>query len=1017
MSAFTASTEAEAKGTEDNSSAPIGLLPKTKSSFAEDCLQNVQNLEALVDIIAKHFNKLIPASVSRVVFLNTSKTLVVCFCNQQRKLSASTKMRTKRMTTFSTSQSLVDIVGKKKRVGIHLASAGIVGKALISGRVTTSKLLKEEKDETSEFAELLADSDNFSSMTVLPIRSLEYSNVLLNEVGERKDGDVPVTTVGAVILVNSTTRKEVSDHLSGNSDAIITNPDVQHALRVASLALTNAIEADHKSIQLNKAKNAREFQATVGKHLKSESDLTTAAELFRNMIRADVAWIYRLVPNYNFGGVDQMELKRQDELQYESRDHTIQMPSSVLSAASKLRTNRRRHSLEVKSVVVQCVTKGRPLNYRNASSIPSCFRELDVYSEYMKVGDKLRDAAFDAQAETFVSLSRASNRGDLKNSEWEDLDAVALMCVPIVDEDEVTVGAVELIRPATEFGDDDMELAALFAQQIAAVLRATKLEKQKAVYIRKVEVLFKVTKMVKNIKDMHVVLDKLLELVRELLNADQAQIFLQDEIKGSLVCQVSSTGWPIPEHADRSGNAHPAEFLLSQHSMETDKGMLIKDCSDFVNHELGAGSQSPAESEENSFCYGLKSVAGIMVPISMLSGRNVGTIFASNFSHKQFHQEDLELLDAFRQELRGAVARISLEATVGAGLHADSDLIESSGEIDKQSEASLKGVSGDGQGVASLLELFTNDSNKKLKSRRRRRSSMTRSRNSSVMKNVRLDLKGTSDENLVNWAFDPFECGGRSVLYANFVRMFDLAGIAIRFNLNAATLKCFAQGIAEQYQDNPYHNFEHAFSTAHFCFVSILKCKQITGMLRSIDVFAMLIAALMHDADHGGVNNGYLIKTRSPLAVRYNDVSVLENHHAAVGWEVIWGYKERFEGQLQTANIVEKLSAEDMITFRKTTIKAILHTDMVHHFDIIQKLSGLDPASPFDVNEPSDRESLVGTLVHAADISNPLLPDFNLVEKWVSFFFCPLLSEFNIQVPFTCLYVALLTYLGFFPAE
>lgn len=30
----------------------------------------------------------------------------------------------------------------------------------------------------------------------------------------------------------------------------------------------------------------------------------------------------------------------------------------------------------------------------------------------------------------------------------------------------------------------------------------------------------------------------------------------------------------------------------------------------------------------------------------------------------------------------------------------------------------------------------------------------------------------------------------------------------------------------------------------------------------------------------------------------------------------------------------------------------------------------------------SDRITLVGTLIHAADISNPLIPDFNLVAKW-----------------------------------
>ena len=37
---------------------------------------------------------------------------------------------------------------------------------------------------------------------------------------------------------------------------------------------------------------------------------------------------------------------------------------------------------------------------------------------------------------------------------------------------------------------------------------------------------------------------------------------------------------------------------------------------------------------------------------------------------------------------------------------------------------------------------------------------------------------------------------------------------------------------------------------------------------------ALLLAAVAHDLEHPGVNNAYLIKTRDPLAITYNDVSV-----------------------------------------------------------------------------------------------------------------------------------------------
>lgn len=55
------------------------------------------------------------------------------------------------------------------------------------------------------------------------------------------------------------------------------------------------------------------------------------------------------------------------------------------------------------------------------------------------------------------------------------------------------------------------------------------------------------------------------------------------------------------------------------------------------------------------------------------------------------------------------------------------------------------------------------------------------------------------------------------------------------------------------------------------------------------DMMSYIIAGACHDLGHPGFNNPYLIEKSDDIAIKYNDISVLENFHVASTFEIIKG--------------------------------------------------------------------------------------------------------------------------------
>ncbi|RQM24010.1 hypothetical protein B5M09_004916 [Aphanomyces astaci] len=125
----------------------------------------------------------------------------------------------------------------------------------------------------------------------------------------------------------------------------------------------------------------------------------------------------------------------------------------------------------------------------------------------------------------------------------------------------------------------------------------------------------------------------------------------------------------------------------------------------------------------------------------------------------------------------------------------------------------------------------------------------------------------------------------------------------------------------------------------------------------------MLVAALCHDIGHPGTDNAYEIATGSALAIQYNDMSVLEQHHASETFRIL---------HLPACNILLGVSKPGYQTIRKLVIDGILQTDMKCHFDlVVRRQKNLDM---FDIANATHVKWLTGAILHASDIGAQTYP-------------------------------------------
>ncbi|KAJ3591243.1 hypothetical protein NHX12_009189, partial [Muraenolepis orangiensis] len=239
-------------------------------------------------------------------------------------------------------------------------------------------------------------------------------------------------------------------------------------------------------------------------------------------------------------------------------------------------------------------------------------------------------------------------------------------------------------------------------------------------------------------------------------------------------------------------------------------------------------------------------------------------------------------------------------------------------------------------------------------------------------------------------------------------KLFEDTGLFETFKIPVQQFMNYFRALENGYRDIPYHNRIHATDVLHAVWYLTtqpvpglpsqlddisthsdsanglspsapgLLCSKMSpqpedgygslaGLIPALELMALYVAAAMHDYDHPGRTNAFLVATSAPQAVLYNDRSVLENHHAASAWNLFMSRPE--------FNFLSNLEHGEFKRFRFLVIEAILATDLKKHFDFLAEFNakvGDEGVSCIDWTNENDRLLVCQMCIKLADINGPL---------------------------------------------
>mmetsp|Transcript_4455 Transcript_4455/g.4293 ORF Transcript_4455/g.4293 Transcript_4455/m.4293 type:complete len:505 (+) Transcript_4455:533-2047(+) len=183
---------------------------------------------------------------------------------------------------------------------------------------------------------------------------------------------------------------------------------------------------------------------------------------------------------------------------------------------------------------------------------------------------------------------------------------------------------------------------------------------------------------------------------------------------------------------------------------------------------------------------------------------------------------------------------------------------------------------------------------------------------------------------------------------------------------------------------NPYHRPEHILDTVHATHY-FYKTAGFETLLTTQDIVIGFVAAFIHDYEHPGLTNQFLIRTKHPKAIRYSDMSPLEEHHVAAAFKLMHS-----DNEYDIFDFVVDESSKRLI--RKMIIYMVIHTDLAYHFEMVNGIQAKILSDQFPKDTVEDRLDIMTFALHCADICKPARSWF-IYRMWID----NMMEEFFLQ--------------------